>query len=159
MQEYLMIRGSDPSQYLFILGSCGALIMTAEAYWLEYDMIVKITTLNQILYIGGFATCLFVNYSITPYFFRRYGATFYNLSLLSSSLYGMIFELAVYGTSFELLYLLGFSCVMVGIIIYNLPPQKTHEPQDLLQEHDITQEIQLPEKHINILETTVQDNQ
>lgn len=129
-----MTQGTDPSQYLFIIGSCGALIMTAESYLLEYDMISNILEPYQIMYLVGFAVCLFINYSIAPYFLQYYGATFYNLSLLTSSLYGLIYELIVLGTSFEYLYLIGFSCVMLGILLYNLPSSQFQESRDLLPE-------------------------
>lgn len=129
-----MTTGTDPSQYLFIIGCCGALIMTAESYLLEYDMISNILEPYQVLYIAGFSICLFINYSIAPYFLRNYGATFYNLSFLTSSLYGLIYELLVLGTSFEYLYLIGFGCVMLGILLYNLPSSQSQESRDLLPE-------------------------
>lgn len=130
-----MTKGTDPSQYLFIIGSCGALIMATECYLLEYDIISNLLEPYQVLYIAGFAVCLFINYSIAPYFLRYYGATFYNLSLLTSSLYGLIYELTVLGTSFEYLYLIGFGFVMLGILLYNLPSSQSQESLDLLPEN------------------------
>lgn len=130
LQELYMCEGADPSEYLMVLGVFGSIILIIQSYVLEYDNIIALNNANQYLCIVGFSICLMIDYAIAPYFFKNFGATFYNLSLLMSPLYSLFFDIFYSQGTYDALYLIGFCFVMVGILIYNIP---VHPPkEDLL---------------------------
>jgi drug/metabolite transporter (DMT)-like permease len=127
LQELYMCEGADPSEYLMVLGIFGSIILTIQSYALEYDNILALNNSNQYLCIVGFSICLAIDYAIAPYFFKNFGATFYNLSLLMSPLYSLFFDIFYSQGTYDALYLIGFCFVMIGILIYNIPVQPPKE--------------------------------
>ena len=121
LQEYFMCEGADPSEYLFVLGGFGSIVIGIMGYLLEFDDVEEMNNWKEGLCMIGFGVCIVISYSMTPSFLKRYGATFYNLSLLASSLYSLFFELFFLETRLEVLYLIGFCMVLIGITIYNIP--------------------------------------
>ena len=67
----------------------------------------------------GFAFSLFGMYSISPYYFRNYGAVMYNLSLLTSTVYGVVLAVVLFDDTITWLYGLGFVFMMIGVLLYN----------------------------------------
>ena len=121
MQEFYMCKGADPSEYLFILGGCGSVVLGVMGYLIEFDRISELDTGEEFLCMLAFGVSIVVCYSIEPYFLKRFGATFFNLSLIPSSLYSLFFEIFYLQHNLEILYLVGFCLVMIGITIYNIP--------------------------------------
>jgi drug/metabolite transporter (DMT)-like permease len=121
LQEYFMCEGADPSEYLFILGGCGSIVIGIMGYLLEFDRVKEMDNWKEGLFMLSFGVSIVISYSMAPSFLKRYGATFYNLSLLVSSLYSLFFELFYLETQLEVLYLIGFCLVLIGIVIYNIP--------------------------------------
>ncbi|KAG0097471.1 hypothetical protein BGZ93_002667 [Podila epicladia] len=78
-------------------------------------------------YIIGFDIALFVMYSVSPILFRLSSATFFNLSLLTSDFYGLVFGIVLFGAKINHLYPIAYVLVIAGIITYNVYPAP--EPQ------------------------------
>lgn len=121
-----MNQDLHPFKWLSMMGAFAGVIVLIEALCLEIPMIQEISSIAQskdysVCCLMGFAVCLFGLYSIAPYYLKAYGATVYNLSLLTTSLYGLVFEvLFLHQTTFDWLYLVGFCFVLVGIVLYNI---------------------------------------
>lgn len=135
LQEFYLCEGADVSEYLFKLGICGSVILCIESAVLEYKNVLVLHTLGQYLCILGFSISLFIDYTIAPYFFKNFGATFYNLSLLMSPLYSLFFDIFYSQSSYDALYIIGFCFVIVGILIYNIP---VHSPKKELLNSELT---------------------
>jgi hypothetical protein len=77
-------------------------------------------------------------YSISPFFMGTYGATVYNLSLLTASFYGLVFDILIFDRAdYDWLYFVGFGLITLGIVVYNVPAEK--KPI----EHDAYKELQV----------------
>ena len=73
-------------------------------------------------YVLGFNAVLFALYSLVPLLLQSSSATLFNLSLLTSDVYSLLFGLFLFGYHFSWVYLLAFGAVIVGLVVYNLEP-------------------------------------
>lgn len=140
-----MINNANPNEYLLVLGITGTIIILIESLPLELTYIKNISTVLQILNYIGFGISLICMYSIAPYYFKNYSATMYNLSLLTTMVYGLILGIFIFEESFSYLYFAGFLVVIVGIIVHNLQAsnngiEKTGENDKLMEEINDTRE-------------------
>jgi solute carrier family 35 protein F1/2 len=114
-----------PVHYLAYLGVYATIIVVILSLALEIPEIGEISTAAQIGCYIGFALSLFYDYSIAPDFFLKYGATMYNISLLTSQVYALVWAMIVYGEEFSFLYILGYILVIVGNVLFNVKDLKT----------------------------------
>ncbi|ORZ05536.1 hypothetical protein BCR41DRAFT_312254 [Lobosporangium transversale] len=73
-------------------------------------------------YIIGFDTAMFIMYSTSPILIRLSSATFFNLSLLTSDFYGLIFGIFLFSAKINRLYSIAYTLIIGGIIAYNIYP-------------------------------------
>lgn len=126
--EYLFINNHDPNTYLATLGFSGMVITLVQSLSMELNSIQSIDSISQISCYAGFAISLAGMYSISPYYFAKYGATLYNLSLLTSLLFGVCFGVLLFDEGMSWLYIISFTLVMLGILIYNKPQNAENKP-------------------------------
>lgn len=76
--------------------------------------------------IGGmvatYTICMLVLYSLAPVLFRLGSAVVYNLSILTSDFFGLIFGLGLFGYTVTALYPVAYCVVIIGIAIYHIFP-------------------------------------
>ncbi|KAI8082527.1 solute carrier family 35 member SLC35F1/F2/F6 [Gilbertella persicaria] len=72
--------------------------------------------------IVTYTICMLVLYSLAPVIFRMGSAVVYNISLLTSDFYGLIFGLGLFGYKVTVLYPFAYVVVIVGIVIYHMFP-------------------------------------
>ncbi|CAO3588041.1 unnamed protein product [Absidia cylindrospora] len=69
-----------------------------------------------------YTVCMFVLYSLAPVMFRLGSAVLYNLSILTSDFYGLIFGLGLFGYSVTVMYPFAYVIIIFGIAIYHIFP-------------------------------------
>ncbi|KAI8086432.1 uncharacterized protein BX664DRAFT_265538 [Halteromyces radiatus] len=79
-----------------------------------------------------YTVCMFVLYSLAPVMFRLGSAVLYNLSILTSDFYGLIFGLGLFGYSVTVMYPFAYVIIIVGIAIYHIFPA----PQPIMGSFD-----------------------
>ncbi|KAG0285029.1 hypothetical protein BGZ98_005687, partial [Dissophora globulifera] len=95
-QEYL-VRQKPIWEVVGQLGFWGTIINGIQMAGLERDQLRAVKWTGPVIgYIIGFDIALFIMYSISPILFRLSSATFFNLSLLTSDFYGLIFGLYLF---------------------------------------------------------------
>ena len=57
-------------------------------------------------------------YTVAPLLYRLASSAYYNLSLLSSNFYGLLFGLFLYNYSPYWLYFVAFAVIIIGLVIY-----------------------------------------
>ncbi|MBV95873.1 Solute carrier family 35 member F2, partial [Eschrichtius robustus] len=75
----------------------------------------------------AFALCMFCLYSFMPLVIKVTSATSVNLGILTADLYSLFFGLFLFGYKFSGLYILSFTVIMVGFILYCSTPTRTAE--------------------------------
>ena len=118
-QEYL-VKYHDRDEYLGFVGTCGALISFVQLMSLNYSRLKRTRfTPTIIMSISGFVTCLFFMYINTSAFLQCSDSTLFNLSLLTSDIYAVLFSYFFYGYLVHWLYFLAFALVASGLLIYH----------------------------------------
>ncbi|KAI7889430.1 solute carrier family 35 member SLC35F1/F2/F6 [Mucor mucedo] len=72
-----------------------------------------------------YTVCMFVLYSLAPVMFRLGSAVLYNLSILTSDFYGLIFGLGLFGYKVSIMYPFAYVVIIIGIGIYHIFPAPT----------------------------------
>jgi len=82
-----------------------------NAYW----------SIDSLLFLGGFVLCICSMYINTAYMLscQDGDSVLFNLSLLTSDIYAVLFSYIFYGTIVHWLYFLAFSLVCLGILTYH----------------------------------------
>ncbi|KAJ7449589.1 DUF914-domain-containing protein [Mycena latifolia] len=119
--EEFFVRKRPLYEVVGQLGMWGFLICGAQAAGLEHEG-MKTSTWNGatigllVAYTAG--KSMFILYTVAPLLYRMASSAYYNLSLLSSDWYGLIFGLGLYHYSPYWLYFIAFALVLVGLITY-----------------------------------------
>jgi len=97
----------------------GVLINGIQAAGLEHkDMTMASWNGATIGLLVAFTSAMFILYTVAPMLYRMASSTYYNLSLLSSDFWGLLFGLFLYHYHPYWLYFIAFTVIIVGLITY-----------------------------------------
>jgi solute carrier family 35 protein F1/2 len=117
--EELFVRNSPLYEVVGQLGMWGFIICLSQAAGLEHKQWVEATWDGRIAgLLVAYTAAMFILYTTAPILYRMASSTYYNLSLLSSDFYGLLFGLFLYHYSPYWLYFPAFAIVIVGLVIY-----------------------------------------
>lgn len=114
------VKSGDRVEFLGMLGAWGALINGVQL------LVVELRTLQGVVWSGatvglvlGFGLCLFAMYVLTSHFLQQRDATLFNLSMLTSDLWGVLVGVLLFGQGLSWLYFLALVVIVAGIFLYN----------------------------------------
>ena len=121
-QERLVKSGSR-IEFLGMLGSFGTLLCGVLLATLERDEL-SLTGFNAAAtwQLAGFVVCLFSMYCVTSKFLQEGDALLFNLSTLTSDIYGVAFQVFLFHSTPHWLYGVAFVLVLCGVLIYGDEP-------------------------------------
>lgn len=90
-----------------------------------------------------YTICMFVLYSLAPVMFRLGSAVLYNLSILTSDFYGLIFGLGLFGYTVTIMYPFAYVVIIIGIAIYHIFPAPTPSMGSFTKERAEKERMQL----------------
>ncbi|KAF9989821.1 hypothetical protein BGZ75_004823 [Mortierella antarctica] len=132
-QEFL-VRQAPMYEVVGQLGFWATFLNGAQLAILERNEIRNVKWTPQVvIYIIGFDIALFIMYSVSPLLFRLSSATFFNLSLLTSDFYGLIFGIFLFNAKINRLYPIAYVLIIAGIIVYNIYPAPEPQFEKILQ--------------------------
>lgn len=128
LQEYISVQ-FDSIEYLASLGAAGvcfALIQTAlsDCFMATGNFSASQFTLPTTLLVLAFALAMLIFYSLTPLFLSKHSAVILNLSLISSAVVTLIISLGVFSFSIDWKFILSFSLIIIGLVLYNIQESK-----------------------------------
>ncbi|KAF9169848.1 hypothetical protein BGX21_009646 [Mortierella sp. AD011] len=148
-QEYL-VRQMPMYEVVGQLGFWGTIINGIQLAILERSELKNITWTGSVIgYIIGFDIAMFILYSVSPHLFRLSSATFFNLSLLTSDFYGLLFGLFLFQAKINKIYPIAYVVIIVGIIVYNIYPAPEPKFKSRLVEDPIVEELEQVEAKDN----------
>eukprot|EP00940_MAST-03C_sp_MAST-3C-sp2_P001321 g1321.t1 len=121
VQESL-IKSRGPCEYLGRLGMFGSLFAAVQVALIERSRIADIDwadTTEVVLPFVGYVSLLLLAYVATSFFLKDSDAALFNLSLLTSDVYTMLFAYVSGRQSVQWLYLLAFVATSIGLVIYH----------------------------------------
>ncbi|XP_055971128.1 solute carrier family 35 member F2 [Sorex fumeus] len=127
-EEYI-VKKLSRCEFLGMVGLFGTIISSIQLLLVEYKDVASIPWDWRIaLLFAAFALCMFCLYSFMPVVIRVTSATSVNLGILTADLYSLFFGLFLFGYKFSGLYLLSFTIIMTGFVLYCATPTRTAEP-------------------------------
>jgi len=117
--EEFFVRRSPLYEVIGQLGMWGVLINGIQAAALEHGS-MKTASWNgaTIGILIAYTAAMLILYTVAPILYRMASSAYFNLSLLSSDFYGLLFGLFLYHYSPFWLYFPAFSVVILGLFIY-----------------------------------------
>jgi solute carrier family 35, member F1/2 len=118
IQEKL-VKTNDRMEFLGLLGINGFFIAFVQFFVMELDRFQSIVwSYEVILYTAGYTLCLFFMYSNTSSFLTSNDATLFNLSLLTSDVYAVLFAYFVFHYRVHWMYCVSFLLTATGLTLY-----------------------------------------
>jgi solute carrier family 35 protein F1/2 len=118
--EETMVKYVDKDEYLGYVGSFGVIIAFVQCMIFDLSGIQQATfTPTVVIAMVGFVLCLFFMYTNTTSYLQESDATLFNLSLLTSDVYAVIFTYFFDGYLVSWLYFLAFALVIAGLLLYH----------------------------------------
>ncbi|KAG6821458.1 hypothetical protein H0H93_010182 [Arthromyces matolae] len=117
--EEFFVRKRPLYEVVGQLGMWGTLINGIQAAGLEHEA-MKLATWNRMT-IGilvAYTAAMFILYTVAPMLYRLASSTYYNLSLLTSDFWGLLFGLFLYHYRPYWLYFIAYIVVIAGLITY-----------------------------------------
>ncbi|XP_010469342.1 PREDICTED: solute carrier family 35 member F1-like [Camelina sativa] len=131
VSEEFLVKNADMIELLAFLGIFGAIVGSVQISILERG-VLKAThwSTEAILLYLGLALALFLFYSLVAVLIQTYGATMFNLSLLTSDMWAVLIRIFAYHEKVDWLYYLAFATTAVGLIIYSMKEKDQEEQRD-----------------------------
>jgi len=117
--EEFFVRKSPLYEVVGQLGMWGTIINGIQAAGLEHKGMREAKWSGPVIgLLCAYTAAMFILYTVAPLLYRTASSAFYNLSLLSSDFYGLLFGLFLYHLSPYWLYFVAFAVVIAGLIVY-----------------------------------------
>ncbi|KAK0497203.1 solute carrier family 35 member SLC35F1/F2/F6 [Armillaria luteobubalina] len=117
--EEFLVRKRPLYEVVGQLGMFGFIICSVQAAGLEHaDMHTASWNGAVVGLIIAYTSAMFILYSLAPVLYRMASSAYYNLSLLSSDFWGLLFGLGLYHYHPYWLYFVAFAVVLLGLITY-----------------------------------------
>jgi solute carrier family 35 protein F1/2 len=146
--EEFFVRKRPLYEVVGQLGLFGFIICGAQAAGLEHNE-MKTASWNgaTIGLLVAYTAAMFILYTVAPMLYRMASSAYYNLSLLSSDWYGLIFGLGLYHYKPYWLYFIAFALVLSGLVTYfwHSPPEEQGECDPKAPEYLESRNVAPPE--------------
>jgi len=117
--EEFFVRRSPLYEVIGQLGMWGALISGIQAAGLEHKGMTAAPWNGAIIgLLVAYTAAMLILYTVAPILYRMASSAYYNISLLTSDFYGLLFGLFLFHYSPYWLYFVAFAVVVTGLIIY-----------------------------------------
>jgi len=117
--EEFFVRRSPLYEVVGQLGMWGTIINGIQAAGLEHnDMKTASWNGATIGLLVAYTAAMFILYTVAPLLYRLASSAYYNLSLLSSDFYGLLFGLFLFHYKPYWLYFPSFGVVLSGLVVY-----------------------------------------
>jgi len=117
--EEFLVRKRPLYEVVGQLGMWGFIINGVQATLLERKKMPHVPWNGGIIgLLVAFTVAMFILYTVAPLLYRLTSSAFFNLSLLSSDFYGLLFGLFLYHYRPYWLYFISFVVIITGLITY-----------------------------------------
>jgi len=117
--EEFFVRKRPLYEVVGQLGMWGFIINSIQSAALEGKQMTEVPWNGETLgLLVAFTCAMIILYTVSPLLYRLASSAYYNLSLLSSDFYGLLFGLFLYQYRPFWLYFIAFAIVIAGLITY-----------------------------------------
>lgn len=148
--EEFFVRRSPLYEVVGMLGMWGMIINGIQAAGLEHGSWMTSNWDGGVIgLLFAYTAAMFILYTVAPWIYRLASSAYYNISLLTSDFYGLLFGLFLFHYQPYWLYFPAFVVVIIGLVVYfwhatpeeqgKLDPQA---PSYVTRRHGGTQEVE-----------------
>ncbi|KAM7264728.1 hypothetical protein ACFE04_002411 [Oxalis oulophora] len=124
--EEFCVKKKDRVEVVTMIGVFGLIVSGVQLSILELKELEATTwSTDIILAIVGYTASSFVFYTLTPFVLKLGGAAMFNLSLLTSDMWAVVFRIFLYRQKVDWLYYIAFAMVVIGLVIYTTTEKDT----------------------------------
>ncbi|CAE6401579.1 unnamed protein product [Rhizoctonia solani] len=117
--EEFLVRKRPLYEVVGQLGMYGMIINAIQASGLEHKEMKNVTWNGGVIgLLFAYTIAMFILYTTAPLIYRAASSVYYNLSLLSSDFYGLLFGLGLYHYRPYWLYFVAFAVIIFGLVAY-----------------------------------------
>ncbi|CCO29875.1 putative solute carrier family 35 member C320,08 [Rhizoctonia solani AG-1 IB] len=117
--EEFLVRKRPLYEVVGQLGMYGMIINAIQASGLEHKEMRNVTWNGGVIgLLFAYTIAMFILYTTAPLIYRAASSVYYNLSLLSSDFYGLLFGLGLYHYRPYWLYFVAFAVIIFGLVAY-----------------------------------------
>ncbi|OJA10292.1 hypothetical protein AZE42_05010 [Rhizopogon vesiculosus] len=117
--EEFFVRHSPLYEVVGQIGMWGVLVNGIQALSLERrDVVLASWNGTTIGLLAGYTASIFIVYSLAPLLFRMASSSYFNIALLTSDFYGLLFGLLHFHYTPFWSYFPAFAVVILGLVIY-----------------------------------------
>ncbi|CAE7139849.1 unnamed protein product [Rhizoctonia solani] len=117
--EEFLVRKRPLYEVVGQLGMYGMIINAIQASGLEHKEMREVTWSRGVIgLLFAYTIAMFILYTTAPLIYRAASSVYYNLSLLSSDFYGLLFGLGLYHYRPYWLYFVAFVVIIFGLVAY-----------------------------------------
>ncbi|XP_061340305.1 uncharacterized protein LOC133286829 isoform X3 [Gastrolobium bilobum] len=142
--EEFCVKRKDQVEVVSMLGLYGFLVTIVEVSVIELKTLesVKWST-DIVLAFVGYALSSFMLYTFAPFVLKLSGAAMFNLSLLTSDMWAVVFKVFLYHQEVDWLYFLSFALVVIGLIVYSATEKDTAIPAPATEDGNLNTQYQM----------------
>ncbi|KAL1313875.1 hypothetical protein HN51_040643 [Arachis hypogaea] len=142
--EEFCVKHKDRVEVVFMLGLFGFLISILEVFVIELKMLESVKwSPDIVLAFAGFAACGLIFYTLAPFVLKLSGATMFNLSVLTSDMWAVVFRVFLYHQEVDWLYFVSFAITVMGLIIYSLTEKDPVPASPVIEDGNLNTEYQM----------------
>ncbi|QRW02950.1 Solute carrier family 35 [Ceratobasidium sp. AG-Ba] len=117
--EEFLVRKRPLYEVVGQLGMYGMIINAIQASGLEHEGMRTANWSGAVIgLLFAYTAAMFILYTTAPLIYRAASSVYYNLSLLSSDFYGLLFGLGLYHYRPYWLYFVAFAVIISGLVAY-----------------------------------------
>ncbi|KAI9451842.1 DUF914-domain-containing protein [Russula earlei] len=117
--EEFFVRRSPLYEVVGQLGMWGTIINGVQASIIEHNKMKTATWSHRnIALLFAYTAAMYILYTVAPLLYRLASSAYFNLSLLSSDFYGLLFGLFLFHFQPYWLYFPSFTVVLLGLVVY-----------------------------------------
>ncbi|KIJ63079.1 hypothetical protein HYDPIDRAFT_134817 [Hydnomerulius pinastri MD-312] len=117
--EEFFVRHSPLYEVVGQVGMWGVLVSGIQASALEHTLMPQMSWNGATIgLLVGYTAAMFTLYSLAPLLYRTASSSYFNIALLTSDFYGLLFGLFLFHYSPYWLYFPAFVVVILGLVIY-----------------------------------------
>ncbi|KAG8866910.1 hypothetical protein FRC20_007190 [Serendipita sp. 405] len=124
--EEFLVRNAPLYQVVGLLGMFGMIINGIQASSLEHSGWNDVVWDGKVIgFLFVYTFSMLVLYTVAPILYRMASSTYFNLSILTSDFYGLIFGIFLFKMKPYWLYFFAFVIVLIGLVTYfwHTPPE------------------------------------
>ncbi|XP_048322145.2 uncharacterized protein LOC107432192 isoform X2 [Ziziphus jujuba] len=103
----------------------------------------RVEVVSMIGVFGFLVSLCVLFYTVTPFVLKLSGATLFNLSILTSDMWAVVFRICLYHQQVDWLYYIAFAVVVIGLVVYSTTGVDDSVPVPTLEDGNPNTQYQL----------------